>query len=149
MRIVILLSSALLVSACANGGIANRDRPDEFAVGKQAPLVIPPDYTLKPPRPGSPRPLAADSQQQALEALFGPGVQLPPKSAAEREMLDAARVSNADPMIRNVAGELRGPSATTSGVDKGAFLREILDAPVGARNPAIASVSIPGAPAPQ
>jgi hypothetical protein len=148
LRIVRLVFPALL-TACAGGGIANRDRPDEFAVGKQAPLVMPPDYTLRPPRPGSPRPLAADSQQQALEALFGPGVQLPPKSGAERDMLDSARASTADPMIRNTAGELRGPSATTNGVDKGAFLREILDAPVGARNPAIASVSIPGVPTPQ
>lgn len=79
MRSLILLAaSAMLLAGCKSNDIANRKRPDEFAVGKQAPLVIPPDYALVPPKPGAPRPIANDSQQQALEALFGPGVKLPP-----------------------------------------------------------------------
>jgi len=41
---------ALLLAGCAGGGIAGRDRPDEFAVTRNAPLVIPPDYALTPPR---------------------------------------------------------------------------------------------------
>jgi hypothetical protein len=131
------------LSACGNT-VLDRDRPDELAVGRQAPLVIPPDYTLRPPRPGAPRPLAADSQQQALDALFGPGVQLPPKSPIEQNMMEQSRANNVDPMIRNYAGEPMGPGNTTQAVDKGAFLRELLDAPAGARNAAIASVSIPG-----
>jgi hypothetical protein len=140
-----LVVGALVLGGCGGGGIANRERPDEFAVGRQAPLVIPPDFTLKPPAPGSPRPLAADSQQQALEALFGPGVVLPPKSSSELSMIEDARAQNIDPMIRSYAGEMKGPANTTQGVDKGAFLREILDAPAGVRNPALANLTIPGA----
>ncbi|WP_448585518.1 DUF3035 domain-containing protein [Thermaurantiacus sp.] len=133
-----------LVLAGCSGGIADRERPDEFAVGRQAPLVIPPDFTLRPPAPGAPRPLATDSQQQALEALFGPGVVLPPKSATELSLLEDARATTVDPMIRSYAGELKGPANTTQGVDKGAFLRELLDAPPGVRNPAVANLTIPG-----
>lgn len=143
-RAVSLLGLALTLAACSNS-IANRNRPDELAVGRQAPLVIPPDFTLQPPRPGAPRPLATDSQQQALEALFGPGVTLPPKSSLEQNMMEQSRATQVDSMIRSYAGELKGPSQTTQSVDKGSFLREILDAPAGARNPAVASVSIPGA----
>lgn len=143
VRILGVAALAMALAGCGNS-IANRNRPDELAVGRQAPLVIPPDFTLQPPRPGAPRPLATDSQQQALEALFGPGVALPPKSPLEQNMMDQSRANQVDPMIRNYAGELKGPRQTTQAVDKGAFLREILDAPPGARNPSIASVSIPG-----
>ncbi|WP_448581915.1 DUF3035 domain-containing protein [Thermaurantiacus sp.] len=135
----------VLLAGCS-GGIADRKRPDEFAVGRQAPLVIPPEFSLAPPAPGAPRPLAADSQQQALEALFGPGVTLPPKSASELSLLEGARATSAtDPMIRNYAGEMRGPANRTLAVDKGSFLRELLDAPSFTRNPEVARVVIPGA----
>ncbi|MFQ3594573.1 MAG: DUF3035 domain-containing protein [Sphingomonadaceae bacterium] len=145
-RAVVLLGLAsFLLAACGSSGIANRKRPDEFAVGRAAPLVIPPDFNMAPPAPGSPRPLAADSQQQALEALFGPGVTLPPPSATERDMLETSRASAADPMIRNYAGELKGAEQRTMTVDKGVFLRELLDAPPLVRNPSVARIAIPGA----
>jgi hypothetical protein len=145
MKLPLLLVSALVLAGCG-GGIADRKRPDEFAVGRQAPLVIPPEFSLAPPAPGAPRPLAADSQQQALEALFGPGVTLPPKSAGELSLLDGARATAAtDPMIRNYAGEMKGPANTTLAVDKGPFLRELLDAPPSIRNPEVARITVPGA----
>lgn len=137
MRSMIPLTALLALTACAGGGIADRDRPDEFAVGRAQPLIVPPEFTLAPPRPGAPRPLPADSQQQALDALFGPGVQLPPKSPGETAVLDAARAGRADPMIRSNVGD-----AQTKGVDKGVFLRELMDAPVGTRNPTVASVTV-------
>ena len=62
---------ALALSACGGGGFLNRERPDEFAVSRATPLVIPPDFALTPPKPGAPRPLEVDSQGQALRALFG------------------------------------------------------------------------------
>ncbi|QMW24179.1 DUF3035 domain-containing protein [Sandaracinobacteroides saxicola] len=140
VRISLGLGAAcLMLSACASGGIADRKRPDEFAVGRSAPLVVPPEFTLAPPRPGAPRPLAADSQTQALEALFGPGVVLPPKSESEKALLEGAKATKADPMIRNNAGDPK-----TIGVDKGAFLRELLDAPAGTRNAATAKVTVGG-----
>ncbi len=138
-----LLALGLLV-ACGSSNIASRDRPDEFAVGRAQPLVIPPDFALVPPRPGSPRPVEVDARVRALEALFGPGVQLPPRSEIENRLLEgAARTGQVDPMIRNNAGELKRETSTI-GVDKGAFLRELLDAPAGTRNAEIARVTVGG-----
>jgi hypothetical protein len=145
MRELLLLgTAAFLLSACSSDNIADRKRPDEFAIGKQAPLVIPPDYTLAPPRPGAPRPIGSDSQQQALEALFGPGVQLPPKSELENQILSETRAQRSDSAIRSTVDDAPGQTGTLT-VDKGSFLRELLDAPVGTRNADIARVTVPGA----
>ena len=135
--------AALLLSGCAGRSITERDRPDEFAVGRAQPLVIPPDFALVPPRPGAPRPVEADMRTQALEALFGPGVRPPPRSEIERRLLEGARISDPDPMIRSTAGKLKGEAAVL-GVDKGVFLREILDARPGTRNAEIARLSLGG-----
>ncbi len=143
MRSLILLATSVVVLAgCKSNDIADRKRPDEFAVGKQAPLVIPPDYALVPPRPGSPRPIPSDSQQQALEALFGPGVQLPPRSEIENRLLSDAKATKADAGVRNTADD-RGEGVGTAVVDKGVFLRELLDAPASTRNADLARVTIP------
>ena len=50
------LGTATLLAGCGSSGLFNRDRPDEFAVQRQAPLVVPPDFALTPPAPGAPRP---------------------------------------------------------------------------------------------
>ena len=49
--------------------------PDEFAVESRAPLAIPPDFDLRPPSPGAPRPQEKGSNQQAKQAIeqAGPG----------------------------------------------------------------------------
>ena len=80
MRKVLMTAAAasamLALAGCgggAKGGVFSRSGggPDEFAVSRQAPLVIPPDFALTPPRPGAPRPQEADSSTQALQAMFG------------------------------------------------------------------------------
>ena len=142
-NLLILSAAALSLAACQSNDVADRKRPDEFAIGKQAPLVIPPDYSMAPPRPGAPRPIGADSQQQALEALFGPGVQLPPRSELENKLLSDAKALKTDPSVRNTATDLKGQQATLV-VDKGQFLRELMDAPASTRNADIARVTVPG-----
>lgn len=49
--------------------------PDEFAVESRAPLTIPPDFDLRPPRPGAVRPQEKTADQAARQALeqAGPG----------------------------------------------------------------------------
>src|SRR5918999_302375 len=79
-------SAAILLAGCGGGGVFGRDRPDEFAVGRSAPLVVPPDFALTPPRPGE-ADAGGDPRAQALQALFG-GPQ--PRSAVERDMLERA-----------------------------------------------------------
>ena len=61
--------------------------PDEFAVARNAPLVIPPDFSLSPPVAGTAALSAGDAQQQAIDALFGGPA---PRSAGETSLLDAA-----------------------------------------------------------
>ena len=46
-----------------------RDAPDEFQVTTRAPLSMPPDFTLRPPRPGASRPQELSQRQQAEAAL--------------------------------------------------------------------------------
>ena len=119
-RTLIMLASGIAVSACGGFSLGNRDRPDEFAVQRQAPLVIPPDFELVPPAPGAPRPTDGTAAQQALEALFP----APPRSAVETSALDAAGTSA--PAIRSQVGD---PETFT--VDKGNATRTILAAPEG------------------
>lgn len=120
---VLAVASAamLLTSACASGGLFNRDRPDEFAVQRQAPLIVPPDFNLVPPSPGAPRPADGTASQQAMEALFGGPA---PRSGVETSALD--RAGRADPGIRSAVGD-----AQTNTVAKGTVTRDILAAPEG------------------
>jgi len=121
-----------LLGACASHGVSNRDRPDEFAVQREAPLVVPPDFALVPPQPGAPRPAEGTAAQQALQALFGGPA---PRSAVETSALD--RAGSADPGIRSGVG-----SPTTYTVDKGTTTQAILAAPQG--DGQAASAVIPG-----
>lgn len=127
MRIVKLGLGAsmagLLLAGCGTGGIAGRERPDEFAVTRNQPLVIPPDYALTPPRTGEPVPQGADARTQALEALFGGPA---PRSQGERSMLNAAGDERVALGARSVAGD-----PLTMVVDKGAVTQTIVAAPAG------------------
>ena len=122
MRIVKLALAAsattLLLAGCASG----RSAPDEFAVARNAPLVVPPDFALTPPRPGEAAP-ATDSRTQAIQALFGGPA---PRSAAEQQILQQSGVSSAVPGARSVVGD---PQTTV--VDKGATTQTILAVPEG------------------
>src|ERR1019366_2058155 len=46
-----------------------RDAPDEFQVTTRAPLSMPPNYTLRPPRPGATRPQEMTARRAAESAL--------------------------------------------------------------------------------
>jgi hypothetical protein len=112
----------LSMGACARNGV-DRTRPDEFAVARQAPLVIPPDFGLVPPQPGAAPTRDAAANAQTLEALFGANQA---RSTGERTALDQAGASAAEPGIRSVAGD-----PGTNVVDKGATTRDIVAAPEG------------------
>lgn len=74
VRSLLLGSTLILLAGCNGDKIARtfgltRDAPDEFTVTTRAPLSMPPDYNLRPPRPGAPRPQEQSERQQAEEAL--------------------------------------------------------------------------------
>lgn len=127
MRAAYLALPALLVlGACGHQSVTERKGPDELLAGRQAPLVVPPDYNLTPPRPGTPRPLAPDSRTEALQALFPDQPAEPPKSAAETTLLELSGASRADATARATVAD-----PTTTVVNKGAFVRQLIEAPAG------------------
>ena len=62
--------------------------PDEFSVVSRAPLVLPPDYGLRPPGAGESRPGVDTPAEQARASLTGGEVQQPARQ--DREMVSAA-----------------------------------------------------------
>lgn len=128
--VLLVTTSALLLSACGGGGLFNRTRPDEFAVQRQAPLVIPPDFSLVPPAPGAPRPNDTSTAAQAQSALFGP-----PQARSGVETTVNSRAGQAAPAIRSTVGD---PATQT--VDKGEVVRDIVAAPEGDGREATTSV---------
>jgi hypothetical protein len=48
----------------------NKSAPDEFRVVSRAPLTLPPDFSLRPPEPGAPRPQTGTASDQAKRAVF-------------------------------------------------------------------------------
>ena len=121
----ILIATCLVasLSACGSRGIFNRDRPDEMAVSRQAPLVIPPDFALVPPEPGAAPTVTPEASRQAMEAMFGPPAA---RSASETALLNEAGRNNAQPGIRSAVGD-----PATNLVDTGATTQSILSAPEG------------------
>jgi Protein of unknown function (DUF3035) len=131
-----LMAATVLVSMLAgcgsSAGLFNRARPDEFAVTRAAPLVVPPDYALRPPTPGTPQARAADSSTQALQAMFGGPAA---RSATESDALNRAGAPRAAVGIRSDVGD-----PGTNVVDKGAVTRDIVAAPPGDGQDARATV---------
>ncbi len=116
-----VLAACMLVGGCASGRGLGRSGPDEFAVARQAPLVIPPDFGLKPPAPGAARPQDTANNTQTLDALFG--------GPAARSSSEAATINEAglpDAGIRSSVGDTE-----TNVIDKGSTTRDIEAAPQG------------------
>jgi len=121
--IVAIAFCGATLAGCGIFGSDGKLAPDEFEVVDRAPLVIPPESELRPPRPGEPRAQEIDPGRQAYEALF-PGATLtpqPPKSTTEISLL--RRVQPGDPDVRsNVAQK------DLDVVKKRLLLAEILEA---------------------
>ena len=132
---------ALSLSACGGGGLFNRNAPEDFAVTRAAPLVVPPDFSLVPPKAGAPRPMEVDSQKQAMEALFGPGVRVPPKSAGETSLLQNVPAAS-DMNSLAIRSQVGDPQ--TQVVNKGVYVRTLVDAPAGNSPESVASIKIDG-----
>ena len=129
------LTALLAVSAVATSGCAmlagKRATPDDFAVARNAPLIIPPDFSLAPPVAGTQGLTAGEAQQQAIDAIFGGPA---PRSAAETSLLDQAGRTDAPIGIRSTVWD-----PDTRIVDKGATTLQILSAPAGGSEVASAS----------
>lgn len=71
----LLMSGLTGLAGCSgtvseNLGLGKR-QPDEFQVVRRAPLVLPPDFNLRPPEPGAAGPATQDVSAQAQQILTG------------------------------------------------------------------------------
>jgi hypothetical protein len=121
---VLIAAVAIAVPALIGGCSSVKEQlgltkqsPDEFRVVSRAPLSMPPDYNLRPPTPGAPRPQEGTTRDQAAAAVFGyPGAglqpdQIPPigegeaesaQSSGESALLQSAGGAGVDPNIRQL-----------------------------------------------
>jgi hypothetical protein len=84
--------------------------PDEFRVVSKAPLIIPPDYALRPPTPGEPTPQELQPESAARQALLGEQ-QAAQRSYGEKLLITRAGADKADPMARYVVDDQFGDLA--------------------------------------
>lgn len=81
--------------------------PDEFAVVRSAPLALPPDFSLRPPRPGAAPTQEVSPTEQARQTIFRASDQqaaLPDsdkRSAGENQLLRQAGVAAVPSDIRD------------------------------------------------
>ena len=83
----------LTLAGCGPGTVQDalgmgKRSPDEFAVVSRAPLILPPDYGLRPPAPGQSGPGVDTSSERARTSLTGGP--LPQAPGEEQEVVSAA-----------------------------------------------------------
>jgi hypothetical protein len=134
-RLAVLGVSLAALSACDTlrdeAGLTKQS-PDEFAVTTKAPLIVPPDFNLRPPSPGAAPLNQNDPTSSAEVAMFS---STDPQTAAaqmqgnytpgEKLLLANAGVQNADPTIR---AQLQSDERSMQGADS-SFTDRILGSP--------------------
>ncbi|UUX51897.1 DUF3035 domain-containing protein [Nisaea acidiphila] len=121
-----LCVGALGLQACSDisSALGNKKQsPDEFAVVARPPLSLPPNFALRPPTPGEPRPQERDVTKSAERLVLGAGAQSTvsgragsvPSSApstpvsretpGESKMRQLLRTAEAEPGIRNTVNQ--------------------------------------------
>lgn len=105
----ISIAALLLLSACAESHVKDtlglrRSGPDAFKVVSNAPLSMPPSYSLTPPKPGQPRPQEQNIEESSRDLLFesdgSTGSTAEEASYGERNLLAKAGTTEADPQIK-------------------------------------------------
>ena len=98
------MSMLLAAGGCSilpGGGGSGNAGPDEFRVVTKAPLSVPPEYNLRPPRAGTTVPAEADPTRDSTVAAFG--TQLgQDASASELALVTAAGANAVNPRIRSI-----------------------------------------------
>jgi hypothetical protein len=123
--VLVLAVAAVALSGCTSirkaAGL-QKDTPDEFAVVTKAPLVIPPDYELRPPRPGAVPTNQTSPTGAAQAALYSDTDSANPDavagnySEAEKNLLTQTGAATADHSIRQ---EIASDEKSMQGADEG------------------------------
>ncbi len=126
-RMAVLGALAAGLAGCGGPPVGERlgvtrRAPDEFQVVRRAPLVLPPDFNLRPPQPGAEPAAAQDTGAQAEALLTGrprpAGSRSPLQSAGEAALVGQSPVQG-DPAIRDV---LVAENQDLVNLDEGRFL---------------------------
>jgi hypothetical protein len=109
----VLATAAVALAGCGSTrqalGMA-KTTPDEFRVVTKAPLVVPPEYALRPPAPGEPRPQELQPESAARAALLGERLAAD-RTPGEAALVNAAGAARADPLARYVVDDEFGDLA--------------------------------------
>jgi hypothetical protein len=107
----VIVAAALIAATGLAGCVSTRSAlgmdkvtPDEFRVVTKAPLVVPPDFALRPPAPGKPRPQELQPESAARTALLGQR-EGEARSDGEKMLVAKAGGEKADPLIRYVVDD--------------------------------------------
>lgn len=107
----VIVAAALIAATGLAGCVSTRNAlgmqkvtPDEFRVVTKAPLVVPPDFALRPPAPGMPRPQELQPESAARTALLG-AREGEARSDGEKLLVAKAGADKADPLIRYVVDD--------------------------------------------
>ncbi len=121
VSLVVGIAALAGLSGCSDksGNILGFEKstPDEFAVVKRAPLTLPPNFGLRPPKPGAARPQAVSARSEAKQSLIGSQVKtqktrrnvraeqqrrIGTRSGSEVALLKRTGAIDVDPEIRQV-----------------------------------------------
>jgi hypothetical protein len=113
----VFVAAALIAATGLAGCVSTRNAlgmnkvtPDEFRVVTKAPLVVPPDFALRPPAPGKPRPQELQPESAARTALLG-AREGETRDEGEKLLVAKAGAEKADPLIRYVVDDEFGDVA--------------------------------------
>jgi hypothetical protein len=114
------LVAGFLLSGCTNFkqvvGLSAQ-APDEFAVESRAPLTVPPEFDLRPPAPGAPRPQDVNPSAKAQQAINAAGPGKPGDTAPNG--LRAGGVLGAAPLADQQLDPLARTLLTTADLNNG------------------------------
>lgn len=115
--VALLLAAQTLLAACSGGSVQRalglgKRSPDEFAVVSRAPLIVPPDFELRPPRPGETRPQVGTTADQARATLLGEGLaqSAPAVAGVERPAPGPVASSGQQALLQQAGGRAVDPA---------------------------------------
>ncbi len=109
-----LVATVLLVNGCtsqqSNVFGEEKDAPDEFAVYSRAPLSLPPDFGLRPPKPGVTRPQTIMPRNEAKKAILS-NIRTPPlaKSTEKAAQSQANQTPGTVALLSNAGATQANP----------------------------------------
>ena len=110
LRAMAVAGGLLLLAGCSTDNLSrsfgfSRDAPDEFSVTTRAPLSMPPEFSLRPPRPGAPRPQER-SERAAAEAALSPETALVGSNAEMTPGQSALLAQTGAPAPANIRNQI-------------------------------------------